>query len=52
MRPEDFIVEFLEIGKDSPQKVNLETAKMLGSILDTSKDGYVRLLWSLFDETE
>lgn len=41
MRPEDFIVDYLEIGKEKTQKVNLETAKMLGSILDTSKDGCV-----------
>jgi hypothetical protein len=39
MRPEDFIVEYLEFGKNGNHKVNLETAKMLGSILDTSKDG-------------
>lgn len=41
MRPEDFIVDYLEIGHGTDQPVNLQTAKMLGSILDTSKDGLI-----------
>lgn len=39
MRLEDFATEFLEIGNGEDGQVNIETAKMLGGILDSSKDG-------------
>ena len=37
MRPEDFILDYLGDGKR--EKINIQTAKLIGSILDTTRDG-------------
>ena len=38
MKPEDFIIDYLGDGKH--ENLNTETAKLIGSILDTTRDGY------------
>lgn len=37
MKPEDFILDYLAIGRS--ENLNVETAKLMGSILDTTRDG-------------